>query len=216
MGIIRDAAYKAAKDILVLLGINAVITAKELHDQKKEKRISNRFKLFSLLSKYKNHLLAICHEKKGSERTYVFSTIDDRIAFFASCPKKHLGIQLYDYDENVIGSVIFDSPVKTGLLINKKYSRKLFLNLGNSQVGTVELATEGRRKIISIQSIFWNLCLDNGDSTVEYEKEFKISPVDLFTKRAYQIGFNDEGKELVLVLIFIAVNEAKCILKEIK
>jgi hypothetical protein len=58
--------------------------------------------------------------------------------------------------------------------------------------------------------------LDNGGSTVEYEKEFKISPVDLFTKRAYQIGFNDEGKELVLVLIFIAVNEAKCILKEIK
>ena len=216
MGIIRDAAYKAAKDILVLLGINAVITAKELHDQKKEKKISNRFKRFSLLSKYKNHLLAICHEKKGSERTYVFSTTDDRIVFFASCPKKHLGIQLYDYDENVIGSVIFDSPVKSGLLFNKKYSRKLFLNLGNSQVGTVELATEGRRKIISIQSIFWDLCLDNGGGTVGYEKEFKISPVDLFTKRAYQIGFNDEGKELVLVLIFIAVNEAKCILKEIK
>lgn len=215
MGIIRDAAFKAAKDTLVLLGIDAAITAKEMHDQKKEKKISNKFKLLSFLSKYKNHLLAICHDN-GGERTYVFSTTDNQIEFFTSCPKKFPGIQLYDYDENVIGSVIFDSPVKSGLLFNKKYSRKLFLNVGNSQVGTVELVAEGRNKIISIQSIFWNKCLDKGDSTIEAEKEFKISPMDFLAKKAYQIGFDDESKKMILALIFIAVNEAKYILKDIK
>lgn len=222
MGILRDAAVEIVKETLIVGGIGALAGAAEKIEEmsaksaeKKERKISNRFKITSFLSRYNNHLLAICSEKDG-KRTYVFSTTDNQIKYFTSCPNRFSGILLHDYDENVIGSVTFGMPKKSGLLLNKHYSRLLSLNIGNSQIGTVELAITGGTKGIKIHSYFWDIWMKAGENSVESDKEFKMSPMDIFAKKAYQIGFNDEGKELILALTFIAVKEAKQILKEVR
>ncbi|WP_248404092.1 hypothetical protein [Butyrivibrio fibrisolvens] len=223
MGILRDAAVKIAKDTFVLFGTSAIIAAKDQHDrkkeeesEKKEEKINKRFKLTSFFSKYKNHLLAICHENDEDTKTYVFSTADNKIEFFTSCPDNFNGILFYDYDENVIGSVVLDNPDKSGFLFHKKYSRNLILYIGKRQVGTVEIVIVGKSKRIKVHSDLWDVWLNARDSSFESEKEFKIKPMDLFSKTAYQIGFNDESKSLLLALTFVAVNEAKCIIKDVR
>ena len=222
MGILRNLATKIIKDTLVLCGINTVAKTVDKHNQrqreavkKREKRIVKRFKTISFLSKYKKQLLAICHEEDGA-RTYVFSDANNQDLYYTSFSKKLSGLLLNDNDKNIIGSVIFGKPIKSGLLLNKKFSCELSIDIGNSQLGTVNLSAEKKTKSIYINTSFCEIWVKNKDNTIEVENEFKISPMKFFAKNAYQIEYNSEDKRIIMVLTFIAINEAKCILKEIK
>ena len=59
------------------------------------------------------------------------------------------------------------------------------------------------------KSYFWNVWLKAGDTTAEYENEFKMSPLISLSKKAYQISYNAHGKEVILPLTIIGMNEAK-------
>ncbi len=192
MGILRDAAVEIVKETLFVGGISVLAGAadkiekmSEKAAEKKEKKVTSKFKAGAILSRYKNHLLAICSEKDGN-RTYVFSTRDNQIKYMTSKPSRFAGIYLHDYDENVIGSVGFGMPMKSGLLGGKKYARVLSLNIQNNQIGTVEVTITPSTKTIKINSYFWDIWLKSNDHVVEAEKEFKMKPIDKLAKKAYR------------------------------
>ena len=255
MGLIRDAAYEAVKDLMLIGGIGAMQGAadaagslgrhlrnrkkeKELNRQKKEaKKEEKELKKIekanikiekeakreefmnklqnpaSLLSKYEHNYTALCSDKTG-KRTYVFVASDNQIKYMTSGTLED-GIGLYNYDEEQIGSVVTEEneTTESGL---KKFSKVLKLKIGESQIGTVEVAVTDSTRSIKLSSYFWNVWLKAGDLTAEEDNHFKMSPLISLSKKVYQISYNDPGKEVVLALTFIGMNEAKQILKDIK
>lgn len=222
MGIIRDAAIEIVKDMMIVGGASAFAGAgtaidkmQEKANARKEARVNFLFKAKSFVSKYKHSMLAICAEHEGS-RTYVFSTPDNQIKYMTSRPFGIPAIYLHDFDEKVIGSVGFGIAMKSGFIVGKKYIRTLTLNIAGSQIGTVEIAVSNGAKSIKLHTYFWDIWIKNNDSIIESEKEFKMAPIDKLAKKAYQIDYDDPGKEAILALTLIALKEAKRILKEEK
>jgi hypothetical protein len=221
MGLLIDFAKEIVNETIFVAGLTTLAgagaemaKASERHQEKKAEKITAKFKFWSKLTLYKNSLLGICSEKDGL-RTYVFINADNQIKYVTSMFKKSSVIYLHDFNENIIGSVGLGAPAKSGLFGGKKYSRVLSINVGDSQVGTVEIAAAGRTKTLGLKTFFWDFWVDNKEKNISVDKEFKMVPVDKISKTAYQINYNDSGKEVLLALTYIAVHEAKGFLKEV-
>lgn len=221
MGLLIDVAKEILNETIFVAGVTTLagagaemVKASERHQEKKAEKITAKFKFWSKLTLYKNSMLGICSEKDGV-RTYVFINADNQIKYVTSIPKKGAYIYLHDFNENIIGCVGLGMPSKSGMFGSKKYSRVLSIIIGNSQVGTVEIAAAGRTKTLGLKTYFWDFWVDNKDQNISVDKEFKMIPMDKISKTAYQINYNDPAKEAILALTYIAVHEAKIFLKEV-
>ena len=220
MGLLVDAAKEILRESLIVGSIGAIAgasataeTISEKAAEKNDKKMASKFKTRSFFSKYKNHLLAVTSEKDNS-CIYVFSEKDNQIKYLTSSSSKFSGLYLHDYNEKIIGSVEFGTPSKKGVFGGKSYSRTLLLKLGVEQVGTIELTKAASTKTIRINSEFGEIWIKSGEKVFEVAKEFKMSPNDLFAKKAYQIDYRDETKTAMMALLFIGFKEAKRMLKK--
>ena len=168
----------------------------------------------TLLSKYKHNMVALCSDKTDT-RTYVFMTADNQIKYMTSGTLENGGIGLYNYDEEQIGSVVLEDAKESESGI-RKISKVLSFRIGDSQIGTAEVTVMDTAKTIKLGSYFWNVWLKPGDFIAEGEDQFKMSPIVSISKKVYQVAYNDPGKEVILALTYIGLNEAKQLLKDNK
>lgn len=184
---------------------------KEARDAKKEELINLIKNPAEAFKKYSNALIAICSDKADG-RTYVFITPENQIKFMTNGSLDDSGVCLYDYDENLIGKVIA-VEAENGESGIKKYSKTLKLCIGDNGIGTVEITVTDSTKTIRLNSYFWNVWIKAGEASAEEENMFKMLPIGILDKKAYQIAYNDTGKEVILALTYIGLSEAKQILK---
>ena len=187
---------------------------KEARDAKKEEIINLIKNPSEAFKKYSHALIAICSDKTDS-RTYVLITPENQIKFMTNGSIDETGVCLYDYDENLIGKVAIEES-ENGDSGIKKFSKTLKLCIGDNSIGTVEITVTDSTKTIRLKSYFWNVWIKAGDSSAEEEDMFKMSPLGILGKKAYQIAYNDPGKEVILALTYIGLSEAKQILKDNK
>ncbi len=164
-------------------------------------------------SSFNNHILGMFYYEDGC-KDYTFVGVDNRYKYVTEKVSKDGDpVILYDYGKKQIASVEVISSEKANLFNFGKRYRKYSLNIQGSRIGEVEATKGARGPELRFKTFFWNSTIWLKEMPLQLLGEFEIKPLDQAKiVNAFQISFSKQERELSIVLLFIAFNEAKVFL----